>query len=75
MDDKSEYLLEAYRSGVTHCILVAMEYNKKWRVDNSVHGDGLISNMKGLTFTSSNKWRSIFYELLKAKARTLKVNA
>jgi hypothetical protein len=74
LDDKPEYLMEAYSAGVPHCILIAMRYNQKWRDSNSVKGNGFASNMEGVTFTSSNKWRSIFYEVLKAKARMMKVN-
>ena len=75
LDDKPEYLMEAYRAGVPHCILVSMPHNKDWRNDNSIAGDGLLPSTEGITFTSSNNWRSTFYEVLKAKARILKVNA
>jgi|ETNmetMinimDraft_26_1059896.scaffolds.fasta_scaffold56934_2 phosphoglycolate phosphatase-like HAD superfamily hydrolase len=75
IDDKPEYLLEAHNTGVPHCILVSMPHNRIWREKNSPRGAGRRSSMEGITFTSSNKWRSIFYEVLKAKARILKVNA
>ena len=74
LDDKPEYLMEAYTAGVPCCILVSMPYNKEWRNTNSASSDGFRPSIEGVTFTSSNKWRSIFYEVLKAKARSILQN-
>jgi hypothetical protein len=74
IDDKPEYLMEAHRSGVPYCILVSMPHNKEWRNNNSVGGDGFRPSIEGVTFTGSNKWRSIFYQVLKAKARSILQN-
>jgi hypothetical protein len=73
LDDKLEYILEAYNAGVPDSIVVAMKYNKEWREKNSVRGLGRKSAKTGFSFTNSNKWRSVFYEILKVKNKMTKV--